>query len=240
MSPAERGALEDRVAIVTGAGRGIGKAIAEILARSGASVVLAARTVSELESVRENLLREGRRSHVVATDLCRNAEITRLVDLTVAQFGRIDILVNNAGTGVFNSVVETSLEEFDEMCNVNLKGLFLLTKAVLPHMMRAESGHIVNVASLAGKNPVKGGAVYAATKWAVRGFSSSLMLEVREKNIRVTTIFPGSVDTTFSSTNLRRENITQPSDVAEAVLGAVSAPTRSMISEIDIRPTRPH
>ena len=231
--------LEKRVAIVTGASRGIGKVVGAMLAREGASVVLAARSVRELELVAESLRDEGAETLAMAADLTSEKEITRLVDATISNFSKVDILVNNAGVGVFKPVATTSAEEFDLMCGVNFRGLFLLTKAVLPHMIKAESGCIVNIASLAGKNSVKGGAVYAATKWAVRGFSSSLMLEVREKNIRVTTIFPGSVDTTFSSMNLRGERITQPSDVAEAVLFAATAPARSMVSEIDIRPTRP-
>jgi NADP-dependent 3-hydroxy acid dehydrogenase YdfG len=117
--------------------------------------------------------------------------------------------------------------------------VFLLTKAVLPHMIRAKGGEIVNIASLAGKNSFKGGAGYCATKWALRGFAGSLMLEVREHNIRVVTVCPGSVDTAFSTTGKKGNTITQPEDVADAVIFAVTAPARSMFSEIDVRPTNP-
>lgn len=125
------------------------------------------------------------------------------------------------------------------MWNLNVRAIFVLTKVTLPHMIKARSGVIVNISSLAGKNSFKGGTGYAATKWALRGFASSLMLEVREHNIRVVTIFPGSVDTSFSSMNKKGDHITQPADVASAVVFAVTAPERTMFSEIDVRPTNP-
>jgi len=153
--------------------------------------------------------------------------------------GTVDILVNNAGVGVFKPVAELSVAEFDTMWATNMRGVFLLTKEVLPHMMRAKRGEIVNIASLAGKNSFKGGAGYCATKWALRGFAGSLMLEVREHNIRVVTVFPGSVETAFSASGKKGGNITQPEDVADAVLFAVTSPQRSMFSEIDVRPTNP-
>ena len=153
--------------------------------------------------------------------------------------GSVDILVNNAGIGVFKPVVAMQVSEFDAMWNVNMRGVFLATRAVLPSMIRSRKGAIVNIASLAGKNTFKGGAGYGATKWALRGFAGSLMLEVREHNIRVVTICPGSVDTDFSPGGKKGAHITQPEDVASAVIFAVTAPERSMFSEIDLRPTNP-
>jgi NADP-dependent 3-hydroxy acid dehydrogenase YdfG len=147
--------------------------------------------------------------------------------------------VNNAGIGVFKPVVTMQVSEFDAMWNVNMRGVFLATRAVLPSMIRSRRGAIVNIASLAGKNIFKGGAGYGATKWALRGFAGSLMLEVREHNIRVVTIYPGSVDTDFSPGGKKGAQITQPEDVASAVVFAVTAPERSMFSEIDLRPTNP-
>jgi 3-oxoacyl-[acyl-carrier protein] reductase len=140
---------------------------------------------------------------------------------------------------VFKLVADTSVSEFDTMWGTNMRGAFLMTLAALPHMTRSKRGTIVFISSLAGKNSIRGGAGYCATKWAMRGFASSLMLEVREHNIRVVTIFPGSVDTSFSSVHKRGEKMTQPEDVADAVLFAVTAPERSMFSEIDVRPTKP-
>ena len=147
--------------------------------------------------------------------------------------------MNNAGIGFFKPVSAMDLSEFDAMWKVNVRGVFLMSKAVLPSMTKSHRGAIVNIASLAGKNTFKGGAGYGATKWALRGFAGSLMLEVREHNIRVVTIFPGSVDTSFSSSGKRGPQITQPEDVADAVIFSVTAPERSMFSEIDLRPTNP-
>jgi NADP-dependent 3-hydroxy acid dehydrogenase YdfG len=172
-------------------------------------------------------------------DIGRAEDVSRIVDETLRTYGRVDVLVNNAAIGIFKLVVDTTVDEFDAMWTTNMRGLFLMTKAVLPTMMKQASGAIVNISSLAGKNGVKGGAVYAATKWAVRGFAKSLMLEIRDRKIRVVTIFPGSVDTSFSSSNRRRPSITQPDDVAEAVVFAITTPIRTMVSEVDLRPTIP-
>lgn len=231
--------LAGQVAVVTGASRGIGKAIARSLASEGAHVVLAARSVQDLDATVQEFGREGLKATLVPTDVSIPSQVTALVQGTVEGFGRLDILVNNAGIGIFKNVADLTLEEFDAMWNLNLRGVFLASKAALPPMIKANRGAIVNISSLAGKNSIKGGAGYCATKWALRGFASSLMLEVREHNIRVITIFPGSVATGFSHVNKKGPNITQPEDVGDAVVFAVTAPERAMFSEIDVRPTNP-
>ncbi len=231
--------LDGQVAIVTGAGRGIGRGIARALAAEGAHLVLAARTVEEIGSVAQEIRTDGGTALAVRADVTQEADIRSLVDTTMKSFRRLDILVNNAGVGVFREAVDLRTEEFDRMWNVNVRGVFLMTKVVLPVMMKARSGAIVNIASLAGKNAFKGGTGYGATKWALRGFSASLMLEVREHGIRVVTIFPGSVDTSFSGRGKRVSSIPQPEDVAGAVVFAVTAPGRALFSEIDLRPTNP-
>jgi 3-oxoacyl-[acyl-carrier protein] reductase len=231
--------LAGQVAVVTGASKGIGKAIAYALAREGAHTVLAARSTKELDAVVQDFTRQGLKASQVPTDITIPSQVTALIEGTVDGFDRLDILVNNAGIGIFKNVEDMAVEEFDAMWNVNLRGVFLASKAALPAMIKANRGAIVNISSLAGKNSIKGGAGYCATKWALRGFSSSLMLEVREYNIRVVTIFPGSVATNFSQTGKKGPYITQPEDVADAVLFAVTAPERSMFSEIDVRPTNP-
>lgn len=234
-----KGALEGRTAIVTGAGRGIGRAISEALAREGAHVILASRTSSELESVAERIRVAGGKATAIRADITDQAQVDRLVSKSLKISGTVDILVNNAGIGFFKPVSAMDVTEFDAMWKVNVRGVFLASKAVLPAMTKARRGVIVNIASLAGKNAFKGGAGYGATKWALRGFAGSLMLEVREYNIRVVTIFPGSVDTSFNVAGKRGPQITQPEDVADAVIFSVTAPERSIFSEIDLRPTNP-
>ncbi len=153
---------------------------------------------------------------------------------------RIDVLVNNAGFGIFKPVAETSVDDFDRLFDVNMRGTFIATREALRYMIEQNDGVIINIASLAGKNGVENGAIYAATKWAVLGFGKSLMLEVRKHNIRVITICPGSTDTGFGSgSHPNRDKILRPEDVAEAAVLAASLPARAMMSEIDLRPTNP-
>ena len=232
-------ALDGKIALVTGGSMGIGLAIGRRMAEEGATVILAARTSSRLDTAVDALRKENLSASGIAADVSREEDVEKLVATILQRYGRIDILVNNAGIGVFKTVLEMSPREFDSMWETNMRGAFLPTRAVLPHMVQARAGELVFISSLAGKNSFKGGAGYCATKWGLRGFASSLMLEVREHNIRVTTIFPGSVDTTFSPMTKKGEHITQPRDVADAVLFAVTAPSRSMFSEIDVRPTNP-
>ena len=233
------GPLTGMVTVVTGAGRGIGKAIATALAGAGAHAVLAARTRTEIEAAAVAIRAGGGSASAIPVDITDPAQVETLARTTLDRYGRIDILVNNAGIGTFKPVAELSLAEFDAMWAVNVRGTFLVTKAFLPAMTRAEQGAVITIASLAGKNSFKGGAGYCATKWALRGFTGSLMLEAREHNIRVTTIFPGSVVTGFSAGGKKGDQIPRPEDVADAVLFVVTAPGRAMFSEIDLRPTKP-
>jgi NADP-dependent 3-hydroxy acid dehydrogenase YdfG len=231
--------LEGKVAVVTGGSRGIGKAIGYALGEEGAQVFIASRSQRTLDAAVREIRDAGFRAEGVPADVTSPEQVEAFVGSVVKSAGRIDILVNNAGMGVFKQVTELTVEDFDTMWNVNVRGVFLVTKAVLPHMIKGGGGTIVNIASLAGKNSFKEGAGYSATKWALRGFASSLMLEVRDHDIRVVTIFPGSVDTSFSTSGKRGPRIPQPEDVASAVVFAVTAPERAMFSEIDLRPTRP-
>jgi 3-oxoacyl-[acyl-carrier protein] reductase len=234
--------LKGAVAVVTGAGRGIGRSVATTLARNGATVVLTARSAGELESVKSEIEAIGARAFAISADLTRSDDVKNLFAKVIEQCHRIDVLVNNAGIGRFAPVREMPLEDFDAMWALNMKAVFECTKHALPIMEAQKQGAIINVASLAGKNSFVSGAGYSATKWALLGFARSLMLEEREFNIRVITICPGSVDTTFSSTKSdpkRSEKILHPQDVADSIMAALMMPDRAMISEIDIRPTNP-
>lgn len=229
--------LNGSVAIVTGASRGIGAAIALRLARDGVRVVLASRNEAGLTSTLGVIAASGGTGIVVAADVTSELSVQNLMHRTMQEYGSIDILVNNAGVGVFSNVADLDTAQYDVMMDVNLKGVFLCCKHVLPVMMKQRRGNIVNIASLAGKNSFAGGAVYSASKWGLIGFSRSLMLEVRDHNIRVITIAPGSVNTGFGSKERNEMNIIQSEDVAETVRYAVSMPDRVNVSEIDIRPT---
>lgn len=234
--------LSESVALVTGAGRGIGRAIAATLARQGSTVVLTARTRKELEAVRVEIESQGGKAVSLQADITRDDQVEQLFNELSSRFRRLDILVNNAGFGLFAPVRDLSVDDFDSMWKLNMRALFLCTQKALKLMEPQKSGIIVNVSSLAGKNAFIGGAGYSATKWALMGFSKTLMLEVREHNIRVITICPGSVDTSFSQQeriSARSERILHPQDVADTILAAMTLPERAMVSEIDIRPTNP-
>ncbi|MBW7887780.1 MAG: SDR family NAD(P)-dependent oxidoreductase [Bacteroidetes bacterium] len=229
--------LKNKTAVVTGASKGIGRAVAIALAKEGVNVVLAARNAELLRSVEHEITAAGGNAFSVPTDITSEQSVEQLIRETQKQFSSVDILVNNAGVGIFSNVVDMSVAQYDEMMNVNLKGVFLTCRAVIPLMMKQQHGEVINIASLAGKNSFPGGSVYAASKWGLIGFARSLMPEVREYNIRIVTISPGSVNTTFAENEKENPNIVQPEDVAETVLFALTMPGRSNVSEIDIRPT---
>ncbi|MEX1138655.1 MAG: SDR family NAD(P)-dependent oxidoreductase [Bacteroidota bacterium] len=233
--------LRGSVALVTGAGKGIGRAIALRLSSEGANVVLNARTQSDLETVHSEIRNAGGSALIACADITDDAAVGNLYAKIDREFGNLDILINNAGMGTFAPVRDLKAADFDAMWNLNMRALFQCTKFALARMEKAGKGAIVNVASLAGRNAFVGGAGYAATKWALIGFSRCLMLEVREKNIRVVTICPGSVDTGFSGGHEPEKSakILAPEDVAEAVMTALTLHPRALMSEIDIRPTNP-
>lgn len=236
--------LKGKTAVVTGAGKGIGRAIALALARQHADVIVAARTHADVQAVQREIEGLGRKSLSVRVDVRQENDVERLVQETVKEFGKVDILVNNAGVGYFSRVVDMDVREFDEMFATNVRGVFLCTKAFLPHMIRRQCGDIINIASLAGRNAFIGGTGYAATKWALIGFARSLMLEVREHDIRVITICPGSVDTDFErrpeAKTKDKRRIPQAEDIAQVVIDALLMPRNVMVSEIDVRPTNPN
>ena len=233
--------LAGQPAVVTGAGRGIGRAIATRLATEGAHVILVARTAPELEKVAGVIRSAGGSATVHRADITNDREVKTLFDTVAEQHGALAVLVNNAGIGRFAAVADMTLEDLDAMWSLNVRAAFSCTKAAIP-LLRKARGTIVQIASLAAKNAFVGGGGYAATKWALLGFSRCLMLEERAHGIRVVTVCPGSVDTSFSSSvrdPKKAERIVAPQDVAEAVAAALLLPARAMMSEIDLRPTTP-
>jgi 3-oxoacyl-[acyl-carrier protein] reductase len=231
--------------LITGASRGIGLAIAERLATQEGELLqlsICSRSEQEMEQARARI--ESISSAQVfgsACDVSIEGDVERFASEAEQTSGPIDVLVNNAGIGIFHPVHEMTAEEFDRVLAINLRGVFLMTQAVLPGMKLRNSGTIVTISSLAGKNGFAGGAAYCASKFGVRGLMQSLFLEVREFNIRVMTIFPGTVATEFFGAG-GPTGIVRPlaaEDVAEVVASMIHLPSRATISELDIRPTNP-
>ncbi len=231
--------LEGKVALVTGGSRGIGQAIARTLGRMGAMLSLCARDTQKLQSVRRDLEAEGARVLALPADVSRPDDITSLVQTTERSLGPIEILVNNAGIGHFAPIQESSEAIWDATLDINLKAAFLLTKAVAPGMISRRSGHIINIASLAGKNAFAGGSIYCASKWGLLGLTQCAAEDLRQYGVRVSAICPGSVATDFSPHSSKDPGkMLQPEDVAHAVEMILTQASQSFISEVLLRPTQ--
>ena len=229
-----------RVVLITGGTRGIGRALAETLLRAGDKVAVTGTSEDGVVKAERELGKLGD----VASIVCNVREVSSAelaVRTAVAKFGGLDVLVNNAGVGVGAPVAELPHDEWDRIIGTNLTGVFNCCRAAIPHFRQRGGGWIVNISSLASKNPFAGGAAYCASKAAVNAFSEALMHELRGDNIRVTYVLPGSVATGFSG----REPSTGsdwkllPEDVAQAIADVLSHPARSLPSRIEIRPSRP-
>lgn len=231
--------LAGGVALVTGGGRGIGKAIAQRLATLGAAVSICGRSREPLLSTAEDLRALGAHVHAQTADVTKPGDIASLVESTEKELGPITILVNNAGIGGFGPVHEKSEEEWDRVLNTNLKGVFLVSRAVAPSMIRRGGGDIINISSLAGKNTFAGGGIYCASKWGLQGLTGCMAEDLRGFGIRVSVICPGSVATEFSGSGPKDpKRVLTAEDVAHAVgMVAVQGP-QSFISEVHLRPVR--
>jgi len=230
--------IENKVAVVTGSGRGIGRGIAIELGRLGAQVVLAARSRNELEETARMI---GKSASVVPTDVRRKDDLERLFAQTTTALGPVDVLVNAAGLGIFGPVIDFTDEAFEILIETNLRGIFFASRYVLPSMIERKQGHIINIASIAGKVGSANRAVYCASKFGVVGFTESLAEEVRQQGVRVSVICPGSTDTRFSpseTSGKSRERMLRPEDIAHAVRMIVTQEPNSFVSEIIMRPTQ--
>ena len=230
--------IQHQVAVVTGAGRGIGRAIAVELGKLGARVVLVARSKADLEETGRII---GPSASVMPGDVRKKEELQSVFEQTAATFGPVDILVNAAGLGIFGPVVDYKDEDFATVIETNLRGIFYTCRFVLLSMIERQKGHIINIASIAGKVGSATRAVYCASKFGVIGFTESLAEEVRQHGIRASIICPGSTDSGFSPSNhagKAREKMLRPDDIAHAVRAIVTQEPNSFISEIILRPTQ--
>jgi 3-oxoacyl-[acyl-carrier protein] reductase len=234
--------LNGKRAIVTGGTKGIGRAIAEALVREGVAVCISARHEDEIERAVTELgdVGEAKVTGVVC-DVRDYEEIKALFEHTVAELGGVDILVNNAGIGVFASVEDLTPEDFRSVLETNLFGVFYCCHEAIPQMKRQGGGYIINISSLAGVNAHPQMAAYNASKFGLNGFSEALMQEVRQDNIKVSYIMPGSVNTNFGGGEPGADKSweLQPSDIAQVVLDLLHHPERSLPSRVEIRPSKP-
>ena len=234
--------LSGKTAIVTGSSKGIGLAIAEALAGAGANVAVSARNEAEVAEAARRLEGVGAgRALGVACDVGRLGDVRRLVRTTVDELGGLDILINNAGIGRFAPMGELTPEDWDAVIRTNLDGVFYCCHEAIPHLRKSGDAWIINIASLAGKNPMANGAAYNASKFGLVGFSEALMMDVRQHGIRVNYIMPGSVATYFNDHTPSEADAwkIQPEDIAEVVMDLLALPSRSLVSRVEMRPSKP-
>ena len=236
----QNSSLAGQVAVVTGAGRGIGAAIARTLAALGATAVLAGRTRAPLEQTEAAIAKDSGRAEAFPCDVTNLGSVQALAAHVEKAFGRADILVNNAGIGGFSRPLhELPPDSWDKVLNTNLRGVYYTIREFAPMMIDAHAGHIINISSLAGKNALPNGAAYAASKWGLNGLSYSVAEELRGYNIRVSVVCPGTVDTELSPHAGRdHSKMLHPEDVAHTVAMLVTQAPQSFVSEILLRPTQ--
>lgn len=241
--------LKNKVVIITGASSGIGKATAMKLAREGASVVLCARSEDELKQLKDKIENDGGKALVVKTDVTKPADLQNAVSQTLEKYGTVDVLINNAGLMPLSYVEKLKTDEWEKMIDVNIKGVLNGVAAALPTMRKNKRGHIINISSSAAHNYFPGGAVYCATKIAVKMFSEGLRKELAPKyGINVTSIEPGAVDTSLFETitdddikeklkGMKDMTTLEAEDIANAIIYSLSQPDRVNINDVYIMPT---
>jgi 3-oxoacyl-[acyl-carrier protein] reductase len=240
MKPEDSLSLSGSVAVVTGGSRGIGLAIARKLSAMDAAVVITARDEAMAQQVASDLAGAGRRAEGVRCDVTDRDSVNGLGEHLRSKYGRVDILVNNAGiSGPSGVLHELAPDDWEAIFNTNLRGVYYVSRAIIPLMIKTGAGHVINVSSLAGKNPLPRGAAYSASKWGLNGLSYSMAEELRGHNIRVSVICPGSVNTDFGQRRSDRDadKMLKPEDVAHVVATLITQAPQSFISEVLIRPT---
>lgn len=237
--------IEGKVTLITGASRGIGRAIALCFAKNKSRVVISGRTKKELEELAGQIKKEGGEALAITADMADEKQIKNLVAKTLEQFGAIDIVINNAGLGIWSPVAEMKTEDFDTTFNVNLRGVFLMCREVIPHFIKRGGGHFINIASVAATSANANLAAYCASKAGLVMFSESLALEVRNHNIKVTCVSPGSVASDFGEKFPQDRPASRPGlvkltneEVAEACLAVATQNPNAWVSQLVLRPLR--
>ncbi len=234
--------LRGQVAVVTGGSRGIGLAIARALVAEGVQVVVTGKSAANLSAAKPTIEAAGPGAvETLQADVRRYDEVQRAVDAAAARFGGLDILINNAGIGIFGKVSTMTPDQWSQVIDTNLTGVFNACRVALPHLQRRGGGFIINISSLAGKNPFVDGAAYCASKAGLNAFSEALMQEVRYDNIRVSYVLPGSVSTAFSSGDEGKgaDWKIAPAEVADVVVNLLRHNPRSLPSRVELRPSKP-
>lgn len=228
-----------KITLISGASRGIGRAVAMRLAREGHFVVVLARNAEEIGELEHEIDEAGGKALAIACDVTDEKQVNSAVEQVIRDFQRIDCLVNNAGIGIFKNAEEFALDEWERVMDVNVKGTFLLTRAVLPHLKKARAGHIVGIASDVSKRTFASGSLYTASKYAQHAFFESLRREVRSLGIKVSVIYPGLVDTYFhgdAQGELKQAQYLHPNDIAAAVSYILEAPPHVLVDELMLHP----
>ncbi|UVJ31095.1 SDR family oxidoreductase [Staphylococcus aureus] len=227
--------LTDKVAVVTGAGSGIGEAIATLLHEEGVKVILAGRNKDKLQNVANQLAQDSVK--VVPTDVTKKEEVDELIKIAQQTFGGLDIVINSAGQMLSSKITDYQVDEWDSMIDVNIKGTIYTAQAALPTMLEQSSGHLINIASISGFEVTKSSTIYSATKAAVHTITQGLEKELAKTGVKVTSISPGMVDTAITAAyNPTDRKKLEPQDIAEAVLYALTQPKHVNVNEITVRP----